>query len=114
MCSSDLWKPSMVLNALFKAIPVTMPGKAIGKIIIRLTAFLPKNLYRESAKANNVPKTRAITVEAAATVRLVIKASIKPVDWVAFCHQSRVKLGGGHFMLMFELKELISTIASGR
>ena len=45
----------MVLNALFKAIPVTMPGKAIGKIIIRLTAFLPKNLYLESAKANNVP-----------------------------------------------------------
>ena len=34
----------MVRNALFSAIPVTMPGSAIGRMTSRLTASRPKNL----------------------------------------------------------------------
>ena len=106
--------PKSVLKALFNAIPVTMPGKAIGKIIIRLTAFLPKNLYLDKAIASIVPSTKAIAAEHAAITKLVIKASSNPVDAPARCHHSRVNPGGGQSMFREELKELSNTIANGK
>ena len=36
--------PRMVVNMLFRAMPVTMPGSAMGRITRRLMTSRPKNL----------------------------------------------------------------------
>src|SRR5262245_59704254 len=46
----------------FRAIPVMIPGSAIGRTKTKDTAFCPKNLWRESAKAAREPRTRANAV----------------------------------------------------
>src|SRR3990170_9143686 len=49
------------------AIPVTMPGRAIGRTTTKATTFLPKNFARYTAPASRPPSTIATPVEIVAT-----------------------------------------------
>src|ERR1043165_2789669 len=49
-----------VWNALASAMPVTMPGSAIGSTTSRDTALRPKNLYRPTANAIIAPSSGAL------------------------------------------------------
>ncbi|MCY1557478.1 hypothetical protein D9M68_943280 [compost metagenome] len=55
------------LNAESRAMPVMMPGRAMGRISISEMPSLPKKSRRYSAAAARVPSTRAIRVASAAT-----------------------------------------------
>ena len=46
----------------FRAIPVTMPGRAIGRMSTSEKSWLPKNRNRCTANAAAVPRTSAIPV----------------------------------------------------
>ena len=48
--------PKKLVNTLFNAIPVTMPGSAIGNTKSSEIDSLPKNLYLEIAAAAREPK----------------------------------------------------------
>ena len=48
---------------LLSEIPVTMPGRAMGNIIKRVTLSLPKNECLDKAAAASDPNTIAINVE---------------------------------------------------
>ncbi|MCY1556730.1 hypothetical protein D9M68_935050 [compost metagenome] len=58
---------SMSLKAESRAMPVTMPGRAIGRISMVVNASLPKKRSRFRAAAVSVPSTIAMTVAIAAT-----------------------------------------------
>ncbi|MCY1448546.1 hypothetical protein D9M71_652240 [compost metagenome] len=51
-----------VLNAESRAMPVMMPGRAIGRISISEMLSLPKKLRRYRAAEASVPRNRAIRV----------------------------------------------------
>jgi hypothetical protein len=100
-------------NALFSAIPVTMPGKAIGKMTSREIVWRPKKVNRSTAKAAIVPSTSAIAVAPKPAFRLVIKASVAPWLPIARCHHSVVKPGGGHPKVRSALNEFTTTTSKG-
>ena len=52
----------VVAKVVLRAIPVTMPGSAIGKITTNDTASRPKKPWRATANAARLPSTRAIPV----------------------------------------------------
>jgi hypothetical protein len=101
------------LNKLFSARPVTIPGRAIGRITIRFRACCPKNLNRAIAKESNVPRIRAIMEAANATTTEVQSADRAPSLAKALPHHSVVKPVGGHDIVMLGLNELIATTAIG-
>src|SRR6478609_4637896 len=105
--------PMIVRKKLFSAIPVMMPGSAIGKMISRLIASRPKNEKRCSASEMSVPSTSDSKVATTATSRLVSTASFAPALWNALPHHSRVKPGGGHVSDVDVENELTSTTNSG-
>ena len=105
--------PSMVRKALLRAMPVTMPGSAIGRMISSDTVLRPKKRVRRSASPASVPSTRAITVASSATSRLVSSASRAPVLWAASFHQCSVNPLGGQANVRSTLKEFTSTRPSG-
>ena len=105
--------PSIVRNALLSAMPVTMPGRAIGRRISNETVWRPKKRVRRSASPASVPRTRAIAVASSATSTLVSSASRAPWLWAATFHQCRVNPLGGHANVRSTLKELTTTSASG-
>ncbi len=74
----DSGTPRIVRNRLFSAMPVMMPGSAIGRITSRFTVFLPKNEKRCRANASMVPRMRARIDEISATRALVATASSAP------------------------------------
>jgi hypothetical protein len=83
--------PSCLVNALFKAIPVTTPGREIGKTTNNEITSLPKNLYLLTAKAKQVPKTSAIAVADSPAKMLHLSACLTPVFSNAFDHHMVVK-----------------------
>ena len=56
------------LKAERSAMPVMMPGSAIGRMTSSEIVSRPKNFEPETAAAQSVPSTSAISVEIAATV----------------------------------------------
>jgi hypothetical protein len=59
--------PNIVRNALARAMPVTTPGRAMGRMISRETVSRPKKRNRCSARAAIVPSTSAMAVATSAT-----------------------------------------------
>ena len=55
------------LNAERSAMPVMMPGSAMGRMTRSEIVSRPKNRSRDTAAAHSVPRTMAISVEIAAT-----------------------------------------------
>jgi hypothetical protein len=102
-----------VCRVVFSAIPVTIPGRAIGKTTNRESADFPKKLYRETAKAIAVPSNNAITV---APIPTFIDDAIdpaKPALWPIFCHQIVERLLGGQLNVFEGLNEFTTTVNSG-
>ena len=104
----------MPRNALFSAIPVTMPGSAIGSTTSRLTELLPKKSNRCSASASSVPSSSAMPVATLATSTLVSTASRAPCERQARPHHSVVRLSIGQVIAWLGLNELPTTTSNGR
>ena len=68
---------SNVCKVVLSAIPVTMPGNAIGNTTNKESADLPKKLYLDTAKATAVPSSSAIKV---APIPTLIEAEIDPAN----------------------------------
>src|SRR5687768_1962837 len=79
-----------------RAMPVTMPGSAIGRITRNETASLPKNFVRYTAAASRLPNTRAIPVAAEATTTDRRRARQIAGFLNATSNQSSVNPGGGN------------------
>jgi hypothetical protein len=105
--------PKKLVNTLFKAIPVTMPGSAMGNTNSSDIDSRPKNLYLDIAAAAKDPKIKAITVAKSATTALRVIAYRTPSLTAAFDHHVVVKPVGGQANEVFSLKELITTKSNG-
>ncbi len=101
------------LKAELSAMPVTMPGSAIGSTTSRLITSRPKNRYRWTAKARQVPSTRASAVAPRPTLTLVQSADRAPALSSVRRHHSSVSPLGGKPNVRDELNELTSTSSSG-
>src|SRR5215207_7966057 len=105
--------PMIVRKKLFSAIPVMMPGSAIGRMMSRLIASRPKNENRCSAIEMRVPSTSEMIVAMIAICTLVSTASRAPALWKARPHHSRVKPGGGQVSDLEVENEFTSTTNNG-
>lgn len=76
-----------VRKAVLSATPVTMPGSAIGRTIMKEMVSRPKNLKRWTAKAMSVPRTKAIAVAPSPALTEVHSAARAPVLRHASPHQ---------------------------
>src|SRR3982751_5860845 len=92
------------VKVLEMATPVTIPGRAIGRITRKEIVSRPKKRCRATASAARVPRTTAI--EAATTPALieVTKASRAASSLKAWENQWVVNPGGGHSRILLELK----------
>ena len=103
----NVWK--VVLSAM----PVTTPGRAMGRTSRKLIESRPKNAKRWTAIAARVPSTRAIaTAPSAARIEFMIACGMAGLASASPNH-CRPKPGGGHAMKLLSLKALIATIRSG-
>ena len=109
----DSGMPMIVRKKLFSAMPVMMPGSAIGRMMSRLIASRPKKSNRCSAIEMRVPSTSETTVAMIATCTLVSTASRAPALSKARPHHSSVNPGGGHVSEVEVEKEFTSTTISG-
>jgi hypothetical protein len=82
--------PKTVRNMLLSAMPVTMPGSAIGRMMKSETTLRPKNLLRVSARAAIVPSTSETTVASSPTWTLTRSACRAPAECQARLHHSVV------------------------
>jgi hypothetical protein len=105
--------PSIVRKALLSAMPVTMPGRAIGRMISSETTLRPKNRVRRSARPARIPSRSAIAVARRATSMLTSSACRAPALCHATFHQWSVSPLGGQVNVRSTLNELIITSASG-
>ena len=106
--------PIMVVKKFASAMPVTTPGRAIGRMISSETKSRPKNRNRCSARAAMVHSTSATSVATIATcTKTRTTRRARPAEWKAATHHSVVKPVGGHAKVREVLKELITTSASG-
>ena len=78
-----------------RAMPVMIPGRAMGRMMKRLSVFFPKKLVLQTAAAARVPTTRATTVEIAATRSERPNAALISEFCQATPNQSVVNPGGG-------------------
>jgi hypothetical protein len=86
------------------ATPVTIPGRAIGRITKKEIVSRPKKRCRATASEARVPRTRAIAVAAIPALIEVKKASRAASSLNAWLNQWVVKPGGGHSRTLLELK----------
>jgi hypothetical protein len=98
---------------LFSAIPVTIPGSAIGRITNSEMASRPKNRYRCKANAAAVPRTRLIAVAASPARTLVASAARAPALSAVVSHQRSVQPEGGQANVASALNELRTTTTNG-
>jgi len=106
--------PKKFVKTLFRAIPVTIPGSAIGSTKRRDIASLAKNSYLDIAAAASEPRMSAIEVAIRAVITERITASRIPSLAAALLHQTVVKPVGGQAKDLLVLKEFITTRANGR
>ncbi|MDT4883041.1 hypothetical protein FQZ97_1190490 [compost metagenome] len=83
------------MKAESRAMPVTMPGRAIGRISISEMLSLPKKSRWYSAAAARVPRTMAITVAMLAICSDSLIDSSTSTRLKATLNQCRVKPCGG-------------------
>ena len=81
------------------AMPVMMPGSAMGRMTSSEMTSRPKNLVRATAAAASVPRTSAITVAILATLTERPRASQISGRFQATANHCSVKPGGGHLKL---------------
>ncbi len=96
--------PSTWVKVLLRATPVTIPGRAIGRITRKEIVSRPKKRWRATASEARVPSRSAIAV--ATTPALIEVRSDSRADSLskALRNQSRVSPGGGHLRILLELK----------
>ena len=104
---------SVVVIALDSAMPVTMPGSAIGSRMRIDTDSRPKNRYRATANDAIVPRTSATAVAPRPAFTDVASASRAPGLFQARYHHSRVNPLGGQPNVRSVLNDEISTTSSG-
>src|SRR5262245_14720709 len=97
----------------FRAIPVMIPGRAIGRTNTNETALCPKNLCRESAKAARDPRTSATAVAVSPAL-----TESQSAPWTSSsCHAAEnhfvVNPGIGQLWMFEELNAYTPTIAIG-
>ena len=83
--------PSTCVKVAFSAMPVTMPGSAIGSSTRNEIVLRPKKRWRETAIAARVPSTIAIAVAPSPALSEVQRASRTPVLSKAFPNHSSVR-----------------------
>ena len=96
--------PRNWVKVVFRATPVTMPGRAIGRMTRNEIVSRPKNRKRATAREASEPRISARTVATAATSSEVKKASRAPLLVIASPTQSVVSPGGGHSSALLVLK----------
>src|SRR5262245_61723644 len=97
------------------AIPVTMPGRAMGRRISNEMKSLPKNRVRYSAPAANVPSTMAIRVAVPATRIDIQSACQKSARPNVTLNQFKVRAGGGNWYVDVSVVKAYSVMtASGK
>ena len=94
---------SIRLKAERRAMPVTMPGRAIGRMKRSEIASRPKNFARASAAAASVPRSSASAVDTSATRIDSASASQTSGRFQATPNQRRVRPGGGNSKLLSSL-----------
>ena len=104
---------SVVVMALDSAMPVTMPGSAIGSTMRIDTASRPKNRYRATANDAIVPSTSATAVAPSPALTEAASASRAPGLCHARFHHSKVSPLGGQPNVRSMLNDEISTTSSG-
>ena len=87
------------LNAERSAIPVMMPGSAIGRMTSSDTASRPKNFAPDTAAAHSVPRISASSVEIAATCNDSVSAGQMSAASQATPNHLSVSPGGGQTKL---------------
>ena len=83
-------------NVAFSAMPVTIPGSAIGRMTRNEIASRPKKRYRETAIAASDPSTSAIRVAPRAAFKETSNASRTPGLSIARPNHFVVSPSSGH------------------
>ena len=96
--------PSTWVKVLLSATPVTIPGRAIGRMTRKEIVSRPKKRWRATASEASVPSTSAIAVAATPALIEVRKASRARSFFDRLGNQSRVRPGGGHSRMLLALK----------
>ncbi len=102
-----------VPKAELRAMPVTMPGSAMGRTTTKDTVSRPKKRCRATANAMSVPRTSAIAVAPRPAFTDTHRAPRAPELSRATDHQCRVSPGGGQLALRSGFRELTRTSSSG-
>src|SRR5689334_11664988 len=92
------------VKVLLIATPVTMPGRAIGRITRKEIVSRPKKRWRATASEARLPSARAIAVAAIPALTEVKKASRADSLLNASWNHWVVKPGGGQARILLELK----------
>src|SRR3954447_11341644 len=92
------------VKVLLIATPVTMPGRAIGRITRKEIVSRPKKRWRATASEASGPSTSAIAVANTPAFSEVKNASRAASFLNAWLNQWVVKPGGGHSRILLELK----------
>src|SRR5215203_488627 len=92
------------VKVLLIATPVTIPGRAIGRMTRKEIVSRPKKRWRATASEASVPSTIAIALAATPALIEVKKASLAASSLKAWSNQWVVRLGGGHSSSRLELK----------
>src|SRR6218665_304981 len=87
---------SIRLNADRNEMPVMMPGSAIGRITSSDIVSRPKNFEPDTAAAQSVPSTSAMSVEIDATCTDSVSACQTSGRFQVTSNHLRVSPGGGH------------------
>ena len=88
--------PSTWVKVLLRATPVTIPGRAIGRITRKEIVSRPKKRWRPTASAARLPRTSAIAVATMPASIEVSSASRADSLSNALLNHSKVRPGGGH------------------
>src|SRR6478735_5743018 len=92
------------VKVLLIAMPVTIPGRAIGRITRKEIVSRPKKRWRATASEASVPSTSAIAVARSPAFSEVKNAS-RAASFLNACeNQWVVQLGGGQARILLELK----------
>src|SRR3954454_13711003 len=95
--------PRTWVNVSERATPVTIPGRAIGRITRNEIVSRPKKRCRATASEASVPRKSAIAVATSPTLIDVQKASRALLELTASENQSKVTPGGGHSSVLLVL-----------
>ena len=97
--------PRTWVKVLLRATPVTIPGRAIGRITRKEIVSRPKKRWRATASAARVPSTSAIAVATTPGLDRGEKRFARGFVFRRPCeNQWVVKPGGGHSRILLELK----------